>query len=118
MIDDQPGMEVGVNTTTFDLLAFHATSGAFGGNDGPVAGSTSTGEANNGIDITNVTISSVTEPDFLLGDVDMNGIVNILDISPFISVLSTGGFQLEADIDQNGIVNILDIGPFIALLNQ
>jgi len=55
--------------------------------------------------------------EFEIGDVDRNGIINILDISPFINVLSTGGFQFEADTNQDGIVNILDIGPFIALLN-
>lgn len=52
----------------------------------------------------------------LLGDVDMNGVVNFLDISPFINVLSNNGFQTEADIDLNGVVNFLDIQPFINIL--
>lgn len=60
-IADVPGTEVGVNTTTFDLLGFHATSGAFGGTDNPmIPGGSSTGDANNGIDISNVTISFTT----------------------------------------------------------
>lgn len=53
----------------------------------------------------------------LLGDVDLDGTVSFLDISPFISILSSGGFQDEADIDQNGVVNFLDISPFIGLLS-
>ena len=52
----------------------------------------------------------------LLGDVDRSGVVDFLDISPFIVILSTGGFQAEADIDQNGVVNFLDISPFILIL--
>lgn len=55
-------------------------------------------------------------PDFLLGDVSLDGSVNFLDISPFIAVLSAGQFQAEADIDGNGAVNFLDISGFIALL--
>ena len=53
-----------------------------------------------------------------LGDVNRDGEVNFLDISPFISLLSAGGFQEEADIDGNGVVNFLDIAPFIRLLTE
>ena len=52
----------------------------------------------------------------LLGDVDLNGTVEFLDIGPFIDVLSNNGFQAEADCDENGEVNFLDIGPFIDIL--
>lgn len=54
----------------------------------------------------------------VLGDVNMDGSVNFLDIAPFVSVLGSGELQAEADIDQNGLVNFLDIAPFIALLSQ
>lgn len=54
----------------------------------------------------------------LLGDVNRDGVVDFLDISPFISVLSSGGFQLEADVNQDGLVNFLDISPFIAILSS
>ena len=53
----------------------------------------------------------------VLGDVNLDGVVNFLDISPFISVLSGGPFQIEADVDENGVVNFLDISPFIATLS-
>ena len=54
----------------------------------------------------------------LLGDVNLDGIVNFLDISPFIGRLSTGTFQVEADTNENGRVDFLDISPFIVLLSQ
>ena len=54
----------------------------------------------------------------LLGDVNMDGVVDFLDISPFITILATNGFQLEADIDLNGTVDFLDIGPFVLLLSS
>jgi len=53
----------------------------------------------------------------LLGDVDINGEVDFLDIDPFIDLLSTGGFVPEADVNQDGAVNFEDIGPFIAILS-
>ena len=45
--------EVGVNTSTFDFFTIHATSGAFGS-------SSTVGEPDNGIDISNITINSTT----------------------------------------------------------
>ena len=61
-------------------------------------------------------VTSLLSSDVLLGDIDQNGVVDFLDISPFIAILSTGEFQAEADIDQNGVVDFLDISPFIAIL--
>lgn len=60
----------------------------------------------------------VGAPELLLGDVNMSGLVSFLDIGPFISVLSSGGYQLEADCDENGVVNFLDITPFVNLLGD
>ena len=53
------------------------------------------------------------------GDVNLDGVVNFLDISPFITVLTmgeTGEFQAQADLNDDGIVNFLDISPFIIAL--
>ena len=52
----------------------------------------------------------------LLGDVNLDGIVNFLDISPFIIRLTSGALLAEADINQDGIINFLDIAPFIQIL--
>ena len=59
-----------------------------------------------------------TSTPVLLGDVSLDGTVDFLDISPFITVLSTGEFQVEADIDESGVVDFLDISPFIGILSQ
>ena len=53
----------------------------------------------------------------LLGDVNLDGFVNFLDISPFISVLSAGGTLAEADVNQDGVVDFMDISPFIGVLS-
>ena len=103
-----------MNTLTFDFLGISATGGAFGVFD--VAGVV--GKADNGVDITNVTISSLIESEFLLGDVNMDGAVDFLDIAPFITLLSTGEFQAEADTNEDGVVDFLDIAPFIVLLSS
>ena len=58
------------------------------------------------------------EPEVLLCDVNTDGVVNFLDISPFIGVLSSGGDQAEADCNEDGIVSFLDIAPFIVALSS
>ena len=61
---------------------------------------------------------SLAATDCLLGDVNQDSIVNFLDISPFIGVLSSGGdFQCEADINEDNVVSFLDIAPFIGILS-
>lgn len=54
----------------------------------------------------------------LLGDVDQNGVVNFLDIAPFIALLTSVTYQIEADVNQDDIVTFLDIGPFIMALTN
>jgi len=57
-------------------------------------------------------------PPILLGDVNLDGDVNFLDISPFIDRLTTGEFQAEADVNQDGVVDFLDISAFIIILSN
>ena len=52
----------------------------------------------------------------LLGDINLDGEVNLLDVGPFVELLSMAGFQEEADINQDGFVDLLDVGPFVELL--
>ena len=54
---------------------------------------------------------------FLLGDVNRDGEVNLLDVTPFVDLLSNQQFQDEADINQDGSVNLLDVVVFIDLLD-
>ena len=111
--------QAGVNTNTFDLLVFSATTGAFGGTDGPLPGSSTVGEPNNGIDISNVEItftSPNTNPQ--KGDVDGDGDVDFSDIPPFIAALQSGTFLAEADADCSGVLDFADIPVFIAILQS
>ena len=52
----------------------------------------------------------------LLGDINLDGSVNLLDVGPFVELVSKGIFQAEGDINGDGVVNLLDVGPFIDLL--
>ena len=65
--------------------------------------------------ISEVTLEATTGMVTVKGDVDRNGVVDFLDIQPFITVLATGGNQAEADVDCNGVVDFLDIQPFIGI---
>ena len=40
----------------------------------------------------------------------------MLDVGPFVAILTTGGFQAEADVNKDGVVDLLDVGPFVQLL--
>ena len=52
----------------------------------------------------------------LLGDANLDGMVDFSDIASFISILSMNEFLDEADIDRNNMVDFSDIGPFIGIL--
>ena len=60
----------------------------------------------------------LTAPDepVLLGDINLDGVVSLLDVSPFVQLISSAGFQLEADVNQDGEVNLLDVDPFVDIL--
>ena len=59
-------------------------------------------------------VSQITAP--ILGDCNQDGVVDFLDINPFISILSDNTFLEQADCNQDGVVNFLDIAPFIDIL--
>ena len=50
----------------------------------------------------------------LLGDVNLDGAVNGLDVDPFVDRLLNGPYQDEADMNEDGSVNGLDVDPFVA----
>ena len=58
------------------------------------------------------------EVEFLLGDVNRDGAVNLLDVQPFVDLLSSSDFQAEADTNGDGAVNLLDVASFIDLLSN
>jgi hypothetical protein len=53
----------------------------------------------------------------LLGDVNLDEVVDFADIPPFITLLQSGGFQAEGDIDLSGLVDFDDIPAFIQVLS-
>ena len=55
--------------------------------------------------------------DVLLGDVNMDGVVDLLDVTPFVELLTAGGYLPEADINQDGVLDLLDVTPFVELLS-
>ena len=55
--------------------------------------------------------------DVILGDVNCDGEVNLLDVAPFVDAISSGNYNAKADCNQDGSVNLLDVDPFIAILS-
>ena len=56
-------------------------------------------------------------PAIKLGDANMDGFVNLLDVDPFIAILGDGLFAKEADINGDGFVNLLDVAGFVEILS-
>ena len=67
--------------------------------------------------VENSTEPDPPEPDPVLGDADLNGVVNFLDIPAFIAVIQSGDFLAEADCNEDGVLNFLDIPAFISILS-
>ena len=53
---------------------------------------------------------------YLRGDVNQDGIVDLLDVAPFVNLIVEGAFQLEGDLNGDGTVDLLDVAPFTTLL--
>lgn len=51
------------------------------------------------------------------GDVNLDGSTNLVDVQPFIDLLGTGDYQIEADLNFDGVVNLLDVQPFVDALS-
>ena len=51
-----------------------------------------------------------------LGDVNCDGVVDLLDVATFIDLLTGGGFDAKADFNGDGAVNLLDVSPFAQIL--
>lgn len=56
----------------------------------------------------------------LVGDLDCDGDVDLLDVGLFIDAIQNGPniYDPKADIDGDGADNLLDVGPFICLLSD
>lgn len=65
--------------------------------------------------VTNIAIT-VEEVTSILGDVNCDGVVDLLDVGPFIDSIGGPVFDPKADINADGIVSLLDVALFVALL--
>ena len=70
-----------------------------------------------GIDGVSINIVECSD-EILLGDLNGDGVVNLLDVAPFVQLLVNETFQAEADINMDGEVNLLDVNLFIDLLGS
>ena len=50
-----------------------------------------------------------------LGDVNDDGVVDLLDVGPFIEAIN-GPYVPAADVNQDGVVDLLDVTPFVEIL--
>ena len=57
-----------------------------------------------------------SDPNFILCDVNQDGVLDFADIPAFIGVLQAGTFLQEADCNEDGVVDFADIPAFIAAL--
>ena len=55
---------------------------------------------------------------FLLGDVNQDGGVSLLDVGTFTDLIDNNEFQFEADVDEDGDVDLSDVQPFVDLLSD
>ena len=63
------------------------------------------------------TFGEVNITTILLGDVNTDGVTNLLDVDPFVDLIGNGQFQAEADINLDGSVNLLDVNSFIDIIS-
>ena len=55
--------------------------------------------------------------EFLAGDINGDGVVNLLDVRPLVELLTSGGYDPAADLDRDCIVSLLDVSLFIQFLS-
>ena len=53
---------------------------------------------------------------FELGDVNEDGTVDLLDVTPFVAAITGGTGPCQADINEDGAIDLLDVTPFVELL--
>ena len=55
-------------------------------------------------------------PAFGQGDINLDGELNLLDVAPFVDLLTNGNFQPQADLNEDGTVDLLDVAPLVEIL--
>ena len=53
----------------------------------------------------------------LLGDINCDGAVTLLDVGPFVDLISSGEFSSKGDFNGDGVITLLDIQGFVDALS-
>ena len=53
----------------------------------------------------------------VLGDINRDGNIDLLDVAPFVSLLNSSSYQFEADLNSDCNVDLLDVLPFVEILS-
>ena len=53
----------------------------------------------------------------ILGDVNDDSVVDLLDVAAFVNALADGTYVIEADMNLDGQVNLLDVDQFVAVIS-
>ena len=56
------------------------------------------------------------EDNFILGDVNQDGILNILDIVIMVNLVLSNQYNLIADVNEDDVVNVLDVVMMVNIL--
>jgi len=97
---------------TFDILDWGTLSNTFGTVNLPTLDSGLSWDDSALYTDGTLSVSSAV----MLGDVNGDGVVDGLDIQPFVDLLTGGGYQAEADINSDAVVDGLDIQPFVDII--
>ena len=114
-VNDDPMVEEMRVIQSLDLRSLNASNGADGvgsvlNDSGQIAMRIGFDDGTAGIFVANLSV--------LVGDVNGDGQVDLLDVAPFIEAITSGTFVAEADINGDGSVDLLDVGPFVDLLTS
>lgn len=52
----------------------------------------------------------------LPGDLNCDGTIDLLDVNPFVKLLSSSTYNIKADINCDGQLDLLDVQPFVELI--
>ena len=66
---------------------------------------------------TNPLLWSSPIADVLVGDVNCDGSIDLLDVGPFVASIVSSEFDIKADVNQDDSVNLIDVAPFVELLS-
>ena len=67
--------------------------------------------------ISGLHLTAVASAGGILGDANLDGVVDFFDIQPFIDLLANQAFLFQADVNGDGMVDFFDIQPFIDILS-